>query len=226
MKRSCVLLALLLLAVLAMPAFAAENEFVPSITYKDGPEIEKAQQEKEDVTPCLVVTSIIQAKNKDTDIHQEDRELLLEVYEKLKKNEMQLTTEDEDLVIRELIDLSWRKTDCVEENHNHKQWLTKEDTAITVTFKTGIPSTTDVVVMVYINEQWVPVETKVNKDKTITCTFEEICPVAICVREKQDTPPAQTGDALGRMLWIWVLLLVTSLGALTALVMSRRKFLR
>ena len=73
MKRSCVLLALLLLAVLAMPAFAAENEFVPSITYKDGPEIEKAQQEKEDVTPCLVVTSIIQAKNKDTDIHQEDR---------------------------------------------------------------------------------------------------------------------------------------------------------
>jgi len=226
MKKMCVLLALLLLAALAMPVFAAENEFVPSITYKDGPEIDKSEMEEEDVTPCLVVTCILQAKNKETDIPQEDRDLLLEVYEKLKSNEMQLTLEDDDLVIRELIDVSWRETDCVEKDHNHKQWLHKDDTSITVTFKTGIPSTTEVVVMVYTNEQWVPVVSQVNDDKTVTCVFEDICPVALCVREKQDTPPAQTGDTMGRMLWLWVLLLVTSLGALTALVLSRRKFLR
>ena len=86
MRKICALaLALLLLAALAVPCFAAENEFAPSVGYKDGPEIDKAETDKEEVTPCLVITSILQAKEKKTDISQPDRDLLLEVYEKLSK---------------------------------------------------------------------------------------------------------------------------------------------
>lgn len=228
MRRICAItLALLLLAALAVPCFAAENEFAPSIGYKDGPEIDKAETDKEEVTPCLVITSILQAKEKKTDISQPDRDLLLEVYEALSKNEMGLPLDDDNYVVRELVDISWRHSDCVEEDHEHKEWLSQEDTSLKVTFDTKISSDMDVVVLVYVNEQWVPVTSVTrNSDDTITCVFEDICPVAICVREKHDAPPAQTGDAMGRMLWLWVLLLVASLGAMTMLVMNRRKFMR
>lgn len=228
MRRICaIVLVLLLLATLAVPGFAAENEFAPSIGYKDGPEIDESEMNEEEVTPCLVITSIIQAKEKKTDISQMDRDLLLEVYEKLSQNEMQLPMEDDDYVIRELIDISWRHSDCVEEDHEHKEWLSEENTSLKVTFDTKISSDMEVAVLVYINEQWVPVTSVThNSDDTITCVFEDICPVAICVREKHGAPPAQTGDPMGQMIWLWVLLLVTSLAAVTVLIMNRRKFVR
>ena len=228
MRRICaIVLVLLLLATLAVPGFAAENEFAPSIGYKDGPEIDESEMNEEEVTPCLVITSIIQAKEKKTDISQTDRDLLLEVYEKLSQNEMQLPMEDDDYVIRELIDISWRHSDCVEEDHEHKEWLSEENTSLKVTFDTKISSDMEVAVLVYINEQWVPVTSVThNSDDTITCVFEDICPVAICVREKHDAPPAQTGDPMGQLIWLWVLLLVTSLAAVTVLIMNRRKFVR
>ena len=225
-KFSAILLALLLLVTLAVPAFAAENEFVPSISYKDGPELDKAEMNKEDVTACLVITSILQAKNKETDITQPERDLLLEIYEKLKSNEMTLPLEEDDFVVRELVDISWRYSECVEPNHRKDEWLSQPNNTVTVTLKTGIPKDMEVVVLVFVNEQWVKVsDVTRNPDKSITCVFEEIGPVAICVREKEAAPP-QTGDAIGRLLWIWIVLLVVSLGALTALVLNRRKFLR
>lgn len=224
-KLSAIALALLLLATLAVPAFAAENEFVPSISYKDGPELDKAEMNEEDVTPCLVITSILQAKNKKTDITQPERDLLLEIYEKLKTNEMILPLEKEDFVVRELIDISWRYTDCVQTNHNKDEWLSQPNNTVTVTLKTNIPSDMDVVVMVYVNEQWVEVSNVTRNANSLTCVFEDIGPVVICVRETDATPP-QTGDAVGRILWLWLLMLVVSLGALTVLVVNRRKFLR
>lgn len=227
MKRLFSLLAAaLMMVLLAVPAFAA-NEFVPSIGYKDGPEIDEAEMNQEDVTACLVVTSLLQAQDKKTDISQEDRDLLLEVYEKLKANKMELPLESEDLVIRELIDVSWREEDCQEPGHPHKEWLQQENTALTVTFKTNIPSDVEVVVLVYVNSEWVRVESVTqNSDNTLTCVFEDICPVAICVPSDANEPPAVTGDDMGRMLWLWVLLLVCSVIALTTLFLSRRKFLR
>ena len=47
MRRLIGILAVLL--CLAVPAMAAEGSFVPSIDYKDGPEIEDAEIEDEDV---------------------------------------------------------------------------------------------------------------------------------------------------------------------------------
>ena len=228
MKRICaIVLALLLLAV---PVFAAETEFAPSISYKDGPELDKAEMNEQDVTPCLVITSVLQAKEMKTDITQPERDLLLEIYEKLKSSEMLLPLEDEDFVVRELVDISWRYSDCVEPGHDKDAWLAKEGNTVTVTLKTGIPADMDVVVLVYVDEQWVEVPQLAAKTRSggrdITCVYEQIGPVAICVRESGDTPPAQTGDDMGRMLWLWVVLLVTSLGAVTVLVLNRRKFTR
>ena len=225
-KFSAIVLALLLLATLAVPAFAAENEFVPSISYKDGPELDEAKMNEQDVTACLVITSILQAKNKETDITQPERDLLLETYEKLKSNEMTLPLEKDDFVVRELVDISWRYSECVEPDHRMDEWLSQPNNTVTVTLKTGIPKDMEVVVLVYVDEQWVEVsDVTRNPDKSITCVFEEIGPVAICVREKEAAPP-QTGDTVGRLLWIWIVLLVVSLGGLIALMCNRRKFLR
>ena len=210
MKRICaIVLVLLLLAVLELPVMAAENEFAPSIGYKGGPEIDKAEMDEEEVTPCLVITSIPQAQKKETDITQNERDLLLEVYEKLGKNEMELPLKNDDYVVRELIDISWRNSDCVEQDdHNHKKWLSQDNTSLKVTFDTKIPQNMDVVVLVYIDEQWIPVtDVTRNSNDSITCVFEDICPVAICVCEIT-APPAQTGDPIGQMLWLWIVLMV------------------
>lgn len=228
MKRICaIVLVLLLLAALELPVMAAENEFAPSIGYKGGPEIDKAEMDEEEVTPCLVITSIPQAQKKETDITQNERDLLLEVYEKLSKNEMELPLKNDDYVVRELIDISWRNSDCVEQDdHNHKKWLSQDNTFLKVTFDTKIPQNMDVVVLVYIDDQWIAVtDVTRNSNDSITCVFEDICPVAICVREIT-APPAQTGDPIGQMLWLWIVLMVVSLGTMTVLVMNRRKFMR
>ena len=240
MRRICAItLALLLLAALAVPCFAAENEFAPSIGYKDGPEIDKAEidrkdpededheHQKEDAKPCLIITTVIQAKKKETDISQDERDLLLDIYDKMSNNENTLPQQYSGWVIRELVDVSWRYSDCVQSDHGKEEWLREEGNTLTVTLVTGIPINMEVVVLVFVNGQWVEVEQVThNSDNSLTCVFEDIGPVAICVREKHGAPPAQTGDAMGRMLWLWVLLLVTSLGAMTALVVNRRKFMR
>ena len=65
MRRiACLLLALMMCVMVAMPAMAADDTFVPSISYKDGPDVEDATMGDEDVTGCIVVTSLKEAKEK------------------------------------------------------------------------------------------------------------------------------------------------------------------
>ena len=91
MRRTIYLLITLLLCMsIAIPAFAAEGTFVPSITYKDGPDVTSAQMDGDDVGGCLIVTTIKEAEEKSTDITQEERDTLLKVYEDLKAGEIKL----------------------------------------------------------------------------------------------------------------------------------------
>ena len=69
-KIVCLLIVALMCMTMAVSAFAAENTFVPSISYKDGPEVEKAEQNGETVTACVVVTSLKEASQKTTDVTQ------------------------------------------------------------------------------------------------------------------------------------------------------------
>ena len=163
-----------------------------------------------------------EAEEKTTDIYQEDRDLLLEVYEELTDGSMQLPLENDEYVIRELVDVSFT-TEC-DEAHDHKEELAEEGTTIEITFDLGVDPDEEVIVMAYIDGQWVPVECENNGDGTVTCVFEDICPVVFCV--KNTTPPAQTGDEAGRQLILWIVLMAVSFAAIVILVVGRRKFVR
>jgi hypothetical protein len=217
--------AILVCLLLACPVLAAQSTFVPSISYKDGPDVEDAKLNDEDVETCLVITSIKQAQEQTTDIYQHERDLLLDIYQQLTKNDMQLPLDD-DYVVRELLDVSFRKEDCVEADHKKEELLSQPNVTLTVTFRMNIDTDTDLVVLVWVEDHWEKVEkVTINKDNTVTCEFETIGPVAFCVNTQDEKPP-QTGDALGARLLLWVLLMAVSLVAVIALLVNRRKLTR
>lgn len=226
-KLLCMLAVVLVCLMLVPPAMAASDTFVPSISYKDGPEIEEAGLDGKDAGGCLVVSSIKDARNKTTDIYQEDRDLLLEVYEQLDDGSMELPLENGKYVVRELVDVSFRKTDCVEADHGHKEWLAQDNTTVTIRFDLGVNKDTDVTVLVYIDGEWIPAEKVVNNgDGTLTCEFEDICPVAFCIDPTVEKEPVRTGDAMAGKLGIWVAALAASLVVLVVLILNRRKLIK
>lgn len=230
MKRIlCLIVALLLCVAVAGSALAAGNTFVPSIGYKDGPESESAQlnkpeQEEEDVSHCVVVSSISDAKEKTTDITQEARDLLLEVYEKLEEATMELPVADDSFVIRELVDVSFKQTPCIGAEHIHEEELNKEGVTITVVFDLGVKAGAKVQVFSYHNGQWDEAESVVNNgDGTVSCVLEHFCPVAFCVEAEEPAAPPATGDTMGENLMLWITLMAISCVGILLLVVFRRK---
>lgn len=219
-KILSVMIAVLLCLCVMTPALAAENNFVPSIGYKDGPEIKKGEMNGEDVTDCLEVTSILQAEKGTTDITPSDRDLLLDVYQKLSDGTMRLPLEG-DYVIRELVDVSFKKIACIDLQHGHKEWLAGENTSVEVMFELGVGAADTVTVLTYISGQWTEVKCTNNGDGTVTCVFEDICPVAFCV--KAGSKPPQTGDEMGQDLLLWIVLMAASFVCMVALVVYRRR---
>ena len=225
MRRGMTLVLVMLLCMaMACPVFA--DSFVPSITYKDGPEIEDAEMNGEDVADCLIVSSLKDAEEKTTDISQEERDLLLDIYDQITSGTMELPLE-EDYVIRELVDVSYEKKDCVDEDHDHEEDLKEEGTTVVVRFDLGVKEDEAVKVLVYVDGQWVPVDNVVNNgDGSITCEFEDIGPVVFCVESKSGGEPPKTGDAMGRSLYLWFGLMAVSLVSILVLLANRRRFLR
>ena len=218
------MIAVLLCLCVMTPALAAENNFVPSIGYKDGPEIKKGEMNGEDVTDCLEVTSILQAEKGTTDITPGDRDLLLDVYQDLRKGDMEIPYSDlfaeldsKKMVIRDLFDVSWL---CEE----HPVYVAPAGITIELTFDLGIGANTDIYVMSYKNNEWTPIVSTVNNgDGTVTCVFEDFCPVAFSVPLNAQDAPAQTGDTAN--LTLWFVLLSVSAVALVAILVLRRKFI-
>ncbi len=226
-KMISLLLALALCLGLAGTALAAD-EFVPSITYKNGPKILSAYHigegvdGAEDVGSCLVVSSIRDARNKSTDITQDARDLLLDVYGKLADNSMTLPL-SEDYVIRELVDVSYRQSACVEKEHGHVEWLAKDNTVLKLVFDLGVAKNVDVQVFAFKDEKWEAIKSvENNNDGTITCEFERLCPVAFTLSPEDQTivtKPPRTGDELG----LWVGLALLSVAACGFVLAARRK---
>ena len=225
-KMICLLTALLLCCSFAMPAFAAADAFVPSITYKDGPEVKTADLNSEKVDDCLVVTSILEAKNKSTDIYQEERDLLLEVYDLIKKGDMDLPV-DKGYEVVELVDVSFEKTDCVEnETHGHQDELNKEDVTVTVDLETSLSKNAKLKVFVYDAEaeKWVEVENvKVNANGTVTCEFDILGVVMFCVEDATGAATPNTGDMVGQNLGLWIGVMVVCVAGLAAMMFLRKK---
>ena len=228
MKRLVCLLAVMLICCsLVMPAFAAEG-FVPSISYKDGPDAENAylqdgSHEKEDVGNCIVVSSIKEAEEKSTDIYQETRDLLLDVYKQLDEGSMKLPLDNEKYVIRELVDVSFRKITCHEDEHTHDPELEQPEVTATVKFDLGVPKNIKVRVFTYNDGVWNEVKDVTNNgDGTVTCVFDHFCPVAFCVEVNAVAESPKTGDQIAAMI-LWVVLLIVSAAALVVLLVLRKK---
>ena len=239
MRRIVTLLLVLVLCIsLACPVFA--DEFVPSISDKNAPEIVPGKDPDGKPTigrilkdgevidyiyeHCLVITPVSQAKTS-TLIPDAAEELLLDVYAKLNSGAMQLPYEKisskldpKKMVIRDLFDASWL---CKE----HPEMVAPAGVTVEITFDLGVGKNTDVYVMTYKNNAWnsiVSVEN--NGDGTVTCVLEDFCPIAFAVQQGSSTPPSQTGDTADLTLWI-ALLAVSALG-LVAVVVFRRKIVR
>lgn len=215
--------ALVLCLSMALPAFAATKTFVPSISYKDGPELVEGSLNGEDVTDCLVLTSIPQAQEKATDISEEENALLLDVYAQLSDGTMKLPLDNDRLVIRELVDFSFGQNACVIPGHTHKADLAADDTTLTADFDLGLAKGIEVVVMAYVGGEWIPVEAVNNDDGTVTCVFEDICPVVFCVEEGIEEDSPKTGDTSGTDLILWGSMMLVSAAVLLALVARQRK---
>ena len=224
MRRiACLLLALMMCMMVAMPVFAATDTFVPSISYKDGPDVEDATMGDEDVTDCIVVTSLKEAKEKTTDIGQDDRDLLWDVYNKLSKGTMELKVDSKKYVVRELVDVSFRKITCHEDEHTHDPELEQPEVTATVKFDLGVPKNIKVRVFTYNDGVWNEVKDVTNNgDGTVTCVFDHFCPVAFCVEVNAVAESPKTGDQIAAMI-LWVVLLIVSAVALVVLLVLRKK---
>lgn len=223
MKKLIVFLMMIALCMaMVLPVCAAEQEFVPSITYKDGLDALEATMNGENVGDCVVVTSIKEAKEKTTDIQQAARDQLLEVYEKLKDGSMKLPLEG-DYVVVELVDISFAKTDCEEAaEHNHKEWLKQEGNTVTVDLG-HMAKGLDLVVLVYQDGQWTKVEKVTNNgDGTYTCEFEHFGTVAFCVEADAMEEVPATGDNSNVFLWLAVMLAAAACLVVVLMVNRRR----
>ena len=125
-------------------------------------------------------------------------------------------------------DLSFEYEDCrVIEEHGHKdEKLKAEDTTLTITFDLDIDAAEKIIVLVYIDGKWVEVEAKNNGDGTLTCVFDDICPVVFCREKGVAEQVPQTGDAFGKNLILWAAVMVVSAAAIVVLVVNRRKVAR
>lgn len=247
-KGICMLLVLILCAGLAVPGFAAE--FVPSITYKPVPEITggvmidpASAGGTVDIRGCVIVTSILEAEEKKTDITQQARDLLLEVYDMLSSGSMDLFAlpegkvkektdgteptyqdmgmafDEENYAVIQLVDVSFRQSGCVDPRHLHKEGLAQEGVTAELEFDLGVTADANVLVLWFDGEQWAPVESTVNNgDGTVTCVFEDFCPVAFCIAAEDPEKPAPDFS------WIlWLCMLLACATAVVVLVILRKK---
>ena len=139
------------------------------------------------IDDCIVVTNVMQAEEKQTDISQETRDLLLDVYNQLVDGTMNLPIE-ESFSVRDLVDVSFAYEACeLQEDHGNKaKILALPGITLSIDFDLGVDADEELVVMTYVDVdgemQWVEIESVTNNgDGTVTCVFEDICPVAFAV---------------------------------------------
>lgn len=227
------------------------DEFVQSITDKGAPEIVPVKDaEGKDAIgeildadgniigyiyeDCLLITPVSQAKTS-TKIPDDAEKLLLDVYDKLVDGSMQLPYEKFNanldpakMVIRDLFDVTWLCGEGSEyEDHpDHPAIVEPKGVTVRISFDLEVGKNTDVYCMSFKKGAWNPiVSCENNGNGTVTCVFEDFCPVSFSVGSGNVTPPTQTGDPSTPVLWIILMSVsVVALGAV--LVLSRRKAVR
>lgn len=239
MKKLIACLTVLLICLsMAVPAAALETEFVPSISVKPAPEIVPVVDG--DGSPaiamllngdgeivdyigqeCLVVTPVAEAETS-TLIPDDAEELLLDVYAKLSSGEMTIPydkhnagLDETNMIVRDLFDATWLCDD-------HPVILAPEGVVLQITFNLGVKADEDVYVMSYKNSEWNPIVSCTNNgDGTVTCVFENLCPIEFSVEGESNS--SQTGDSIGEKLPLWGLVALASLLAIVVLTVIYRR---
>ena len=246
---SFILIAILMLS-LAVPAFASEIGFVPSITDKGAPEIVTTVDSE---TGDEIIGHIVNGSNEivstelagdwiftpvseayDTQaISKETANILIEAYNDLTKQNVQLTTlcpkleevvtasgteiAADDLVVRDMFDVSLTDSK-IEELLNQN-----EDHTITLTFRLAIAEDDNLFVITKCHDEWVPAVKSVNNgDGTVSVTFDQFCPVVFLtdyVESASNTPPAEIPTAD----FPWILVLAAALILVIVLIIIIRK---
>lgn len=237
MKKVVICIAVLAMVLsLCVPAMAAD--FMPSVNNKPAPEIVPVPEGGSGGKPtigvirdendkiigyvyedCLVVTPVSEV-DQSKDIPEDAKQLLKDIYDKLTNGGMTLPYEEVNpnlnpgnMVIRDLFDASWLCGD-------HPELLSKPGNTLELTFKLGVAPGVEVVTMTYINGKWVPVVSTVNNgDGTVTCVFDEICPIAFSVRTDV-TESEKTGDISSLL---WVIIALVALAALVVVTVIYRR---
>ena len=217
-KIMSIVMALVLLCAMVCTVSAAQDDFVPSISYKDAPLVVPVKDGQGNnaygriigangqvidyfYEDCLLITPVSQVEQSEK-IPEDAAALLLDVYKKL-------------------VDATWM---CAElgDAVDHEALVEPEGVVFEITFDLGVAAGTNVVVMTYKENQWAPiVSTKNNGDGTVTCTFEKLCPVVFAV-PTSTTPPSHTGDNSNLVLW-GVLMGVSAVVLVALVVVASRK---
>ena len=240
-KIFCLFIALVMCLSIAAPVFAADNGFVPSITYKPEPEIvtvknEKGEDaigvirnEKGDVIDyaehgCLEVTPIAYVWDEEKVVPEEVEVLLTTVYDGLNDGSLEIKYDmfnaglkASDMVIRDLFDARWI---CSE----HRDLIEKEGVTFEITFDLGVVADAQIFVSTYdeTTKEWSPIVKTVNNgDGTVTCTFEHLCAVAFSMPLAGTTVPVE--DAPATNLLPWIIILVLAIVAFVVVVIIKNK---
>lgn len=241
MKKLISLLIVLVMCLgIVTAASAAEEEFVPSITYKAEPEIIPVEgpdgEEYIGVTKdaegeiidyvghgCIVLTPIAHVWDEDVQVPADVERLLRFVYEELNEGEMEIPYEKheagldpENMVIRDLFDARWV---CEE----HRELVEQEGVTFEITFDLGVDADIVLFVTTYDEEtgEWEPIEKVVNNgDGTVTCTFEHLCAVEFSMEIEPGVrvEPQTQAEEPCSLLWLWILLLVLAVVAVVVVI--------
>ena len=132
-----------------------------------------------------------------------------------------LNFEDKNYVVFHLVDVSFQKRECVDDQHLHSESLELDHTEVTIDFDLGVSPTAEVLVLTYNDNVWSPVKDVTNNgDGTITCVFEHFCPVAFCIEAEElgMEPEPEAPSAFP-----WIIVLLVCLVLLLLLLTRRRK---
>lgn len=239
----CLFIALVMCLSIAAPVFAAENGFVPSITYKPDPEIVPVKDENGeehlgvirdvegqvvdyvDDHGCFRVTPIADVWDPEIEVPEYIEELLIYVYEGLKEEELVIDYEKfaadleaSNMVVRDLFDLRWY---CEE----HNILLNEDGNTVDITFDLGVVADAEIYVATFDEEtkEWSPIVKTVNNgDGTVTCTFEHFCAISFSMVMSGAEAPVDDVQAPNVLPWI-IIIIVTLVAIVVILVIKNKK---
>lgn len=237
----CLLTVLMMCMCMVLPAYAAEDSFVPSITYKPNPELVSFTGEDGEAyvgvvrdasgeiqgyvgLGCLRITPIAHVWDEEIEVPRTIETLLQFVYEGLNDGSMEISYEEYEIdlesfnmVIRDLFDARFSCED-------HPEMLEPEGVVLELTFDLGVVEDAQVYVQTYDEEtgEWTPIVKTVNNgDGTVTCTFEHLCAIAFSMPVAVSSAPVEEPPASN--IWLWILLLLLALVIIIIMIIKKNK---